>query len=392
LKKQSKANKVYLVSSGFTLLFFWSNVVVIGKSSWSFFPLRMSKIFIGIPTLNRPDYVKETILSVLEQSYQDFVIYVSDNVSTPETQESVRRYVEQLNDPRVTFTQQPYNGGEYGQGWYFFNQAKGYDYFIILHDDDRILPGYISQAVNRLKQHPELAYFVANPCIMDIDGKRSATMTRGYLERHARKKTTEGVIDVLETHISNDFTPISATVFRYNALEKSGFVDDDCYGLFPFESNIYLRLGDINAKAWFSPQELVAFRFHSGAMRNREMLGNFHVLENLICVHEKRRYQGVIERNRIQSLSRLYREKAVYYVKTCQVNLAAKEIMRAFKTYPMSPRTILGILLVGIARLFPALAKSCLSELGPQFTEQEVDDFRRVLGGGKPTVNESNAR
>jgi len=72
----------------------------------------MPKIFIGIPTLNRPDYVRETILSVLQQSYQDFVIYVSDNVSTPETQKSVRRYVEQLNDPRVIFTQQPYNGGE----------------------------------------------------------------------------------------------------------------------------------------------------------------------------------------------------------------------------------------------------------------------------------------
>jgi glycosyltransferase involved in cell wall biosynthesis len=182
----------------------------------------MPKIFIGIPTLNRPDYVREAILSVLQQSYQEFVISVSDNVSTPETQESVRQYVEQLNDPRVIFTQQPYNGGEYGQGWYFFNQAKGYDYFIILHDDDRMLPGYIDQAVDRLEQQPELAYFVANPCIIDIDGKRSPTMTQGYLERHARKKTAEGVIDVLETHFSHDFTPISGTLFRYNALEKSG--------------------------------------------------------------------------------------------------------------------------------------------------------------------------
>jgi hypothetical protein len=287
----------------------------------------------------------------------------------------------------VIFTQQPYNGGEYGQGWYFFNQAKGYDYFIILHDDDRMLPGYIDQAVDRLEQQPELAYFVANPCIIDIDGKRSPTMTQGYLERHARKKTAEGVIDVLETHFSHDFTPISGTLFRYNALEKSGFIDDDCYGLFPFESNIYLRLGDVDAKAWFSPQELVAFRFHRGAMRNREMLGNFHVLENLICVYEKRRYQGVIERLRIQSLSRLYREKALYYVKTCQANLAVKEIMLAFKTYPTSPRTMLGMLLVGIARLFPALAKSLLSELGPQFTAKEVDDFRRVLGSEKPAIN-----
>lgn len=344
----------------------------------------MPKVFIGIPTLNRPDYVRETIQSVLQQSYQDFTVQVSDNVSSPETQESVRRYIDQLNDPRVIYTQQPYNGGEYGQGWYFFSQAKGCDYFIILHDDDRMLPEYIDRAVDRLEQHPELAYFVANPYIMDIDGKRSDTMTQGYLERHARNKTTEGVIDVLQTHFTNDFTPISGTAFRYSALEKSGFLDGDCYGLFPFESNIYMRLGDVGAKAWYSPEELVAFRFHSGAMRNRAMLGNFHVLDNLIRVYEKRRYQGVFERIRVQSLSRLYREKAVYYVKTRQANLAAKEIMLAFKTYPMSPRTMLGMLLVGIARLFPATAKSFLSELGQQFTEKEVDDFRRVLGSDKP--------
>jgi hypothetical protein len=48
---------------------------------------------------------------------------------------------------------------------------------------------------------------------------------------------------------------------------------------------------------------------------------------------------------------------------------------------------MLGMLLVGIARLFPALAKSFLSELGPQFTAKEVDDFRRVLGSEKPAIN-----
>jgi len=43
----------------------------------------MAKVFIGIPTINRPEFVRQTIRSVLVQTYPDFEVVVSDNCSDP---------------------------------------------------------------------------------------------------------------------------------------------------------------------------------------------------------------------------------------------------------------------------------------------------------------------
>ncbi len=344
----------------------------------------MAKVFIGIPTLNRPHYVRDTIQSVLQQSYQDFMIHVSDNVSTPETAESINQYIAALGDSRVTFHQQTHNIGEYGQGRYFFSKAEGCKYFMILHDDDLILPDYLNSAIDVLEENSKLAYFVANPYIIDSDGSRALEMTDTYLKRHARSCTQTGVIDVLSTHLTHDFTPVSGTFFRYAVLQQSGFVDADCYGLFPFESNIYLRLGDIKAKAWYSSEEFLAFRFHSGSMRSHlSILGNIHVVDNLIHLYKNRCFDGNNEQLRCQFLGRLFRAKAIYNLKVNRPDLAKKSIVDALKTYPLSPNTLATILLVLLAQVLPQLAKSFLSELSEQYTDEEVNGFRLGLNSNK---------
>ena len=83
----------------------------------------MARVFIGIPTLNRPLYVRDAIRSVVGQSFADFRVIVSDNVSEPEASASVERFVRELADPRFTFHRQPRDVGEYGQGRYFLRQA-----------------------------------------------------------------------------------------------------------------------------------------------------------------------------------------------------------------------------------------------------------------------------
>ena len=69
----------------------------------------MPRVLIAIPTLNRPDFVRQAVQSVREQSFQDWRMVLSDNASRPEAAQSVRDFVQSLGDPRISYWLQPKN-------------------------------------------------------------------------------------------------------------------------------------------------------------------------------------------------------------------------------------------------------------------------------------------
>src|SRR5579864_5453541 len=194
----------------------------------------MARVFIGVPTVNRPELVQLTVRSLLRQTLTDFRVVVSDNASDPPVADTISRFVEDLRDARISFHRQPHNGGEYGQGRYFFGEARE-EFFIILHDDDILKPEYLERAVATLESRPDAAFFIANPFIFDEEGLRLPEKTREYLEQHGRIASAVGEFDVLSKLLSSGFAPISGTCFRLSALRQSGFVDEDCVGNYPFE-------------------------------------------------------------------------------------------------------------------------------------------------------------
>src|ERR1700730_1719730 len=82
--------------------------------------VEMTKVFIGIPTFNRPLIVRDTSMSVRAQTFGDYRVVVSDNVSSGDAADQVERFVAELEDPRFVFHRQTENGGEDGQGRFFF--------------------------------------------------------------------------------------------------------------------------------------------------------------------------------------------------------------------------------------------------------------------------------
>ena len=297
------------------------------------------RVFIGIPTLNRPALVRETIASVQAQTYGDYRVVVSDNVSDAGVADSVRDFVDGLGDARFTFHRQPENVGEYGQGRFFFREASDCRYMMILHDDDVIKSYYLENAVAALEKNTGAAFFVANPYLMDEKGVVSVKDTMRYRESSGRARYAEGEIDVLHTHMFYGFTPISGTVFRMAALVDSGFVDEDCHGNFPFECNIFLRLGERGAKAWYLPEELLGFRFHSESLRNYlRLTENPQVVETMIRIFSRRRFTGPIERRRRVVLSSLYRARMLIRIRSGDRAGARLDIMNALRENIVSPK------------------------------------------------------
>jgi glycosyltransferase involved in cell wall biosynthesis len=97
------------------------------------------KFSIVIPTRNRAQTLQYAIKTCLNQDFEDYEIIVSDNFSTPETQQEVEKF----NEDRIVFvrTNQPLAMSE---NWeYAISHIHG-EYVILIGDDDGLLHNSLS--------------------------------------------------------------------------------------------------------------------------------------------------------------------------------------------------------------------------------------------------------
>jgi glycosyltransferase involved in cell wall biosynthesis len=323
----------------------------------------MATVFVGVPTLNRPHLVADTIASLHRQTFGDYRVVVSDNRSDGDAADRVAGHIERLADVRFSFYRQPENGGEYGQGRFFFGVSDGHEFFMILHDDDMLDPEYLEIGVRTLRRHPDCALFAANPHAIDGAGLRWPTRSAAYRKRHGREGMSEGPFDILSTHVMHGLTPISGTLFRRSDLERSGFADPDGRGNYPFECDVFLRLGDLRARGWFTPRELVSLRFHDHSMRNYlRLVDNPPVVHAMLGLFDRRRFAGPLERRRKVLISRLHRAEALIKLRQGDVagcrtslRLALRENRRPHRGWALAP----------LAWLCPGLLRAMAPPLPP---------------------------
>jgi glycosyltransferase involved in cell wall biosynthesis len=311
-------------------------------------------VFVGIPTRNRPRFVREALQSVLAQTYPHIRVLVSDNQSAPEAAADVARYVHGLRDARATYYLQPANGGEYGQGRYLLGCCRE-DYFVILHDDDRLEPEHIAFAVERMEADPELAFLSTSQYVIDENGRPLPQATRQYSRSEGRHRLADGrierVLELLMRH--GGVFSISGAVFRTSAVRAAGLVDPDCEGLYPFEYNVFLRQAESGAPAYFSTRPLVAYRQHPGTMRNyARPFFNRAMMRTMITILERRRFSGESERLRRRLLGAVCRNYAFIMHVAGDRTACYRFLGRALRLYPLAPRTWL---YAGIALAAPFL-------------------------------------
>lgn len=94
---------------------------------------KLPKISIGMPVYNGEKYIKEAIESILNQTFQDFEVVISDNCSVDNTQEICEKYVSL--DPRIKYVRQSKNIGANLNFKFLLTYARA-DYFMWLAHDD----------------------------------------------------------------------------------------------------------------------------------------------------------------------------------------------------------------------------------------------------------------
>ena len=105
------------------------------------------KVTVGIPTFNRAGWLRESIESVLAQTFADFRLIVSDNASDDGTPEVVQSF----DDDRIHYVRSQRNVGSIGN----FNRLIALaetEFLVLLGDDDVLYPGHLAAAVDVLER------------------------------------------------------------------------------------------------------------------------------------------------------------------------------------------------------------------------------------------------
>ncbi|PWB18335.1 glycosyltransferase family 2 protein, partial [Flavobacterium sp. HTF] len=112
---------------------------------------RNPKITVLMPVYNCELYIKETVDSILNQTFTDFEFLIIDDASTDKTVDIIKTY----NDSRIKLIVKPVNTGYTNSLNYGLKIAKG-EYIARMDGDDISFPERFAKQVSLLDANPEI--------------------------------------------------------------------------------------------------------------------------------------------------------------------------------------------------------------------------------------------
>jgi glycosyltransferase involved in cell wall biosynthesis len=175
-----------------------------------------------IPVYNGERFIKQTINSVMAQSYPELDIIVSNDGSTDGTSAILERYggrqFRAINEE---------NAGEATAVNRGYKEAKG-KYVIVLNADDLLAPNAVTQLVEFMEYHSRIIVAYPDFDVIDAEGK---------IIEH--KRTREYDYTYMVSH--HWCFPSVGTIIRREVLEKSGLRNPAYKYVGDFEH--FLRIG-----------------------------------------------------------------------------------------------------------------------------------------------------
>ncbi len=131
------------------------------------------RLSLGLPVYNGGAYLAESIASLLDQSYEDFELLISDNASTDDTADVCRSYARQ--DRRIRYIRQRENIGLCRNHNFLVDRAKG-ELFKWTSADDLYGRDLLLRCVEALDTHPDVVLAHAWNAVIDDDGQLTQSM------------------------------------------------------------------------------------------------------------------------------------------------------------------------------------------------------------------------
>lgn len=124
------------------------------------------RVSVIVASYNHASYIKAAIQSVLNQTWQDFEIIITDDGSVDETPSLVL----ELKDPRINLSVFDENRGACIAMNACISRARG-EYIAVLNSDDLFAPDKLERQVAYLDQNPTIGGVFSWPSLIDERGK-----------------------------------------------------------------------------------------------------------------------------------------------------------------------------------------------------------------------------
>jgi glycosyltransferase involved in cell wall biosynthesis len=212
-------------------------------------------ISVIVPTYNHAELLGDCLNSILNQSFGDFELLVSDNCSTDGTAEVLAA----IKDSRLRTFRQDSNIGAHANGKFLLAQAAA-PFIKTFCSDDVMAPGLLARQYSVLEDQHQVGVVSCDALIVSAD-----TPAEVWRVRHGYWTGVQPLHDCLK-QASNELGNPSSFMFRREALAPLGF--DPGYA---FLSDLVLASRILAAGWHYYGLDYVGFRYlrHAGADTNR---------------------------------------------------------------------------------------------------------------------------
>lgn len=173
----------------------------------------MTTLTIGMPVFNDRDFIEESIVSLLNQTYVDFVLIISDDGSTDGSEQICRQYTRK--DERIEYIRQEENLGISRNMQFLLSQCKT-PFFMWAGDDDLYDPDFIRYHINALEENPDCVSAFGGCLLINEQGKEITDPI--YIDYGHPNRTQR-----LKNYISNSTDYFGYGVFRTDAIKGVRF-------------------------------------------------------------------------------------------------------------------------------------------------------------------------
>ncbi len=224
------------------------------------------KVSILIPTYNREKYIRDAVVSGLNQTFKDIEIIVVDNHSTDNTWSILQSLAD--SDQRVKIFQNENKVGPVRNWKCCIDQATG-KYGKIIWSDDLIAPNYLEKTVGFLEDNEKIGFvYTGTEIFSDKTPQKADSYFIGSTGIYDCEQYINGVI-------FNGNYPVSpgCALFRLSDLKKNLLVDipNKIGSHFPTHAIgndllIFLLTAHQYSKFAFVNEKLSYFRAHDGSI------------------------------------------------------------------------------------------------------------------------------
>lgn len=268
------------------------------------------QVSVGIPTYNRLATLRRAVQSVLDQTFRDFELIISDNASTDGTAE----FVNSLRDPRIRYIR---NAENLGMMRNFNRCLKSFTgiYCGFLGSDDYWLPGFLENVVGVLRSNPDVAIAFTNHYFL-----RSGRLTpRKRLVRPGIHKECVSMV------LKRNPLCLAAALIRKASLDEIGGFRAE---VFNGDFDIYLRIAELGHRMYYVDKLLAVYRLHEeNESRNWRRTG-----EAMIAILSDTHFASPKDENmRRQKLALFYRRLGLALFQMPSTVTSLDEARSAFK-------------------------------------------------------------